>query len=315
MSGVPGTARSPLGDHDPGTPLETIGRLPQRPTACDPGSIVRRSQTMDRPATAGAAASSDAAAHWADQLAGWKISEDILAKAPESPWGFPVGVFKAAARLQEPDSASRAAALEALSSGGSVLDVGCGGGAAALALAPPARALIGVDSSAELLACFAADASAARVAHREVCGSWPDVASSVPMADVVVCHHVVYNIADIVPFLAAIDRHAVRRVVLELTARHPLSATAPLWRHFWNIGRPEGPSADDLLAVLASLGIHPEVIRKNREGHRDRTDSARLAMVRRQLCLPESREPEVAAALAELSADPVEIVTAWWDPT
>ncbi len=269
---------------------------------------------MSPPTTTGAAGSEAAAARWAEQLAGWAIPEPILAQAPEAPWGFPAAVFKAAARPAEPDSPPRAAALEALPAGGSVLDVGCGGGAGALALVPPAAHLTGVDSSAELLALFAADAGAAGVAHSEVHGSWPEVAPEVPAADVVVCHHVVYNVVEIEPFVVALAGHARRRVVLELTARHPLCATAPLWRRFWGIDRPQGPSAEDLLDVLSCLGIRPTVARGSRPRQRDRTDPAHLAMVRRQLCLPAPREPEVAAALAELPDEPVEIVAAWWDP-
>ncbi len=223
-------------------------------------------------------------------------------------------MFRAGARPPEPDSPPRAAAAEALPPGGSVLDVGCGGGAAALALVPPAGELTGVDPSAELLEAFAADAAAAGVAHSEVCGSWPAVAGQVPPADVVVCAHVAYNVADIEPFLVALGDHARRRVVLELTTRHPLCATAPLWRRFWGIERPSGPTADDLIAVLGELGVDAEVARGSRPSRRDRTDPAQVAMVRRQLCLPAEREPEVAVALAGLPDQPVETVAAWWDP-
>jgi len=266
------------------------------------------------PTTTDGESQHDARARWAEQLAAWAIPEEILSGAPEPPWGFPAAVFRAAARPSEPASPARAAALGALPAGGSVLDVGCGGGAAALGLVPPAGRLTGVDASAELIALFATDAEAAGVAHSEVHGTWPEVAPAVPDADVVVCAHVVYNVSDIGPFVAALTDHARRRVVVELTARHPLCATAPLWRRFWDIERPQGPSADDLLDVLSGLGVRPEVARGSRPAHRDRTDPAQLAMVRRQLCLPASREPEVAAALAELPDRPVEVVAMWWDP-
>ena len=35
---------------------------------------------------------------WRKQLDGWAIPEEILAAAPESPWGFPVGLFRSRAR-------------------------------------------------------------------------------------------------------------------------------------------------------------------------------------------------------------------------
>ena len=31
---------------------------------------------------------------WREQLDGWAIPAEILAAAPESPWGFPVGLFR-----------------------------------------------------------------------------------------------------------------------------------------------------------------------------------------------------------------------------
>lgn len=256
-----------------------------------------------------------AAERWAAQLDEWAIPEDILRQAPEPPWSFPVAVFRAAARPQEPDSPSRLAARDALPAGGSVLDVGCGGGSAALAVVPPAGRVTGVDTSPDLLAAFAADAGAAGAAHVEVTGAWPAVAPEVEPADVVVCHHVVYNVTAIEPFLTALTGHARRRVVVELTARHPLWANAPLWRRFWDLERPAGPTADDFLAVLADLGIVPRTARWSRPVRRDRADPGFTAMARRQLCLPAERDEEVAAALAELPDAPVGVVAAWWDPT
>ena len=89
-----------------------------------------------------------------------------------------------------------------------MLDVGVGGGAASLPLAPPAALLVGVDQSEGMLATFADACERRRVAHREVQGSWPDVAGQVEPADVVVCHHVLYNVADVVPFVEALSEHA-----------------------------------------------------------------------------------------------------------
>src|SRR5512135_2791286 len=94
------------------------------------------------------------AERWAKDLAAWAIPQDILDAAPESPWGFPVELFLRRAQDEPAETPSRARAREALPDGGSVLDVGCGAGAAARALVPPAGVLIGVDESAEMLAAF-----------------------------------------------------------------------------------------------------------------------------------------------------------------
>ena len=59
--------------------------------------------------------------------------------------------------------------------------------------------MIGVDRDPAMLASFTTSAAAAGVRSATVQGEWPDVAIDTPVADVVVCHHVVYNVADIEP--------------------------------------------------------------------------------------------------------------------
>ena len=72
-----------------------------------------------------------AADHWRQALAGWAIPSHILAAAPESPWGFPVSQFAwRADALMDLPTPSQGRAFEVLPEGGSVLDVGCGAGAA-----------------------------------------------------------------------------------------------------------------------------------------------------------------------------------------
>jgi len=170
----------------------------------------------------------DAARFWRESLGSWAIPEPILAAAPESPWVLPPAVFARAAQRAVADAyggPSRRRASEALPEGGSVLDVGVGGGAASVPLAPPAQLLVAVDESADMLDAFARAADHRGVNHTEVLGTWPDVAHRVERADVAVCHHVVYNVAELVPFVEALISHARRRVVLELTARHPLTTS------------------------------------------------------------------------------------------
>jgi 2-polyprenyl-3-methyl-5-hydroxy-6-metoxy-1,4-benzoquinol methylase len=177
-----------------------------------------------------------AAARWARELAEWRIPDEILAAAPQSPWIHPVELFRAldapAADAPAADVPSRRRGLERLDEGGTVLDVGCGGGRAALALCPPAGMLTGVDHQQGMLDAFVDAAHSRGLAHGEILGDWPDVADRAPTADVVVCHHVVYNVAALPAFLSALDAHARRRVVLELPQTHPLSGMTPLWRHF-----------------------------------------------------------------------------------
>ena len=253
-----------------------------------------------------------AARRWAEQLAAWAIPEEILAAAPESPWDFPAAIF--AADLPDEDSPSRRRALEAVREGGTVLDVGAGGGAAGLALAPPAGRVMAVDQSAEMLAAFAARAAERGVSHAKVEGRWPDVAPLVRPADVVVCHHVLYNVPDLTAFVTALTEHARRRVVVEITAVHPQVRLSPLWRHFHGLDRPQGPSADDAAAVLAEAGIDFGSERAERPPRRVVDRAEWVAFTRRRLCLTVDREPEVAELLGDRpDVPPGDLVTFWWD--
>lgn len=250
-----------------------------------------------------------AADRWRNELAAWTIPDEILAKAPESPWGFPPELF--AAPPDPVDTPSRERALEALPRGGSVIDVGCGGGAGSLALVPPASLVIGVDESAGMLDTFAAAAGVRDVQHRGVPGRWPDVAGEAGEADVVVCHHVLYNVADLGPFVRALESAARNRVVVELTATHPMTTSAPLWKHFHGLDRPEGPAANLAVDVIRDLGIDPHVEQWSRPP-RDVPREVYVRMNRRRLCLPLDTEPEVDRLMGPTDL-PRDVVTIWWD--
>lgn len=261
----------------------------------------------------------DAARRWAEELAAWAIPQEIIDAAPESPWGFPPALFgrAAAERAAERSGASpsRERAAERLPEGGSVLDVGSGGGAASLALAPPAGMLVAVDQSAELLASFAGAAARRGVAHQEVESTWPDAAPEVDAADVVVCHHVVYNVADLAPFAAALTSHARHRVVVELTARHPQVALNDLWRRLHGIDRPEGPSAWDAVAVLKDEDVDVHVEEWERPPLWSEVDRAeRVTFARRRLCVGPEHDAEIDALLGpDHERAPETVVTLWWE--
>jgi SAM-dependent methyltransferase len=206
------------------------------------------------------------------------------------------------------------AAVDALGDGGSVLDVGCGGGAAGVALVPPAARLTGVDVSAAMLANFTASTARIGIPSNAVEGSWPEVAHRVDPADVVVCHHVVYNVSSLVPFLVATADHARRRVVIELSDRHPSSSLNPLWERFWGLSRPQQPSAQLFIDVVREIGFEAVVSRWERPVEKTTANPEEyVAFVRRRLCLPAGRDAEVAEALASNPAPAVQMVTVWWD--
>ncbi len=262
----------------------------------------------------------EALARWQAGLAGWAIPPEILAAAPESPWGFSTAVFAQqadAAVGRAEDSPSDAAARAALPDGGTVLDVGCGAGAAALRLAagaPRAARVVGVDPSAGMLEAFAQRAAAAGVEHLTVEGHWPDVAGDVPTADLVVCHHVLYNVADLVPFCAALTGRARRRVVVELTGLHPLYWLAPIWRAVHGSSRPEGPTARDAWQALRDAGLDVTLDVWPRDYALMQTADDRVAFVRRRLCVGPERDAEIARLLDEFPPAPErDVATLVWE--
>ncbi len=255
-----------------------------------------------------------AAQKWRDDLASWAIPDEILEQAPQNPWIHPVAQF-IAPDGPIPDSQSHRAAREALPAGGSVLDVGCGGGRAALALVPPAGLLIGVDHQQGMLDAFAEAAAKRGVASEQILGDWPDVEAETPTADVVVCHHVAYNVWELPDFVRALTTHANRRVVLELPVRHPLSWMNPLWKQFWDLDRPDSPTADDALTVIRDTGYDAHLVEFDDVYERiplDPKAQGEAACVR--LCLPLDRAGDVAAAAAAADAGmPRRLAAVWWN--
>lgn len=254
----------------------------------------------------------NAAIKWATDLREWAIPEHIISQAPESPWIHPPAMFALPAEI--PESPSHLRAREAMPVGGSVLDIGCGGGIAAFAIAPPAGTVVGVDHQAEMLKMFAESASAKGLVHHEILGDWPDVSPETPKADVVTCHHVAYNVAHIEPFLSALDAHATNRVVIELPQQHPLSTMRDSWKHFWDLDRPVNPTPQDLIEVLSQMGITANL--ELWEGPKLRPlnidDDVRFLRIR--LCLDSSRDADIRQFLvAQKTRQSRTLATIWWD--
>jgi hypothetical protein len=266
----------------------------------------------------------DAVRRWADELEAWALPERITSAVADSPWATPVDVFarRADRAIAAPDGASWRRAAEALAPSGSMLDVGAGAGAASLAHHASLTGLTAVDTDPSILEALEARANPLGLTVRAVVGRWPDVAEQTDVADVVVCHHVFYNVALLDAFAAALTDHARRRVVVELTAAHPLRVLNPLWKRLHDLDRPSGPTAEDALAVLREAGLdahHERWRRAARPAYPSFDDL--VATTRRRLCLPPERDGELADALVEFGVDPDhprdlsadEVVTLWWD--
>jgi hypothetical protein len=100
-------------------------------------------------------------------------------------------------------------------------------------------------------------------------------------------------------------------VVCEITATHPMTTSAPLWQHFWNLGRPDGPDADLAAEVIREAGIDVQLERWSRPTRIvDRSVYVRLN--RQRLCLPVEAEPEVDRVMGPTDR-PRDVATLWWD--
>lgn len=263
---------------------------------------------------------------WRADLAAWAIPWHITAAASESPWVLPRQVFaRRADRLaSDPSGPSYEREWAALDPPGSVLDVGSGAGAACLPLLPRASSLTAVDSDPGMLELLAQRAAALDTNACQVLGSWPEVAAQTPPADLVTCHHVLYNVPEPVPFLSELSSHARRQVVLETTTLHPLTSLNPFWLEFHRLQRPVSPTAADLLEILTAMGLRPQSRSWTRPGGPDYASFAELVDVtRRRLCLPAARADDIGTALVAAGVDPGhpadlgssgrEVVTIWWD--
>ena len=210
-----------------------------------------------------------AASRWARLLGEWGLPQHIVDQAPESPWGHDTRRFEVDDTLDRESTSARWAREVLPPAGGTVLDVGCGGGRSSLTLIPPANELIGVDRSGAMLDAFVEAATRVGVARRTVHGSWPDVSPYTPIA--------------------------------EVTTRHPMSAWSPGLEHFWGLERPAGPTGDDLVAVISELGLDPEHTTSARGPlPAFAADPEQLLpMARRRLCLGPERDDELAAWLVD----------------
>jgi SAM-dependent methyltransferase len=255
---------------------------------------------------------SSAANSWREKLEAWAIPKEIIDQAETSPWIHPPSIFQLPDHIQE--SPSQAKALEAMPPNGSVLDIGCGGGIGAFALTGKISRAIGVDHQQEMLDMFKENANSRNITTSLHLGFWPALEKEVEIADVVVVHHVLYNVQDVIPFIRALNSHANKRVVIEIPQTHPLSTMNAAWKHFWNLDRPTDPTPQDLMAVLAEMGIEANLQLWEGEMRMEQETPEAMNDRRIRLCLPTSKLEDVSKFFKNNKFPKSRpLATIWWD--
>ena len=257
------------------------------------------------------------AERWRRSVAQLAVPDDIRAKAPEPDWSLEPERFRWRPEedVHQRVRPSRRRALEALPQSGSVLDVGVGGGASSLGLAPTAGLITGVDRLEGMLDSFEASGRASGVAVRSVHGTWPEVADGVEPADVAVCHHAIYGVSQIEAFIEALTARARVRVVVELSERSPLAALNPLWQALHGIERPDPAVADEAEAVLVSMGLAVEREDVVLPPRPQEVTPETVVFARRRLYVGPERDRDIVELLRARVPQEQRVVALWWRGT
>ena len=140
------------------------------------------------------------------------------------------------------------------------------------------------------------------------------IADEVQAADVVVSHHVVYNVPEIVPFIEALNSHARKRVVIEMPQQHPRASSNSAWKYFWNLDRPTAPTPQDLINVLKEMGIDAHLTLWNGKLPVEQNLEDAIRFMRIRLCLPANKDGEIEEFLGDNPPSEIRpLATIWWD--
>jgi len=193
---------------------------------------------------------------WREALAGWAIPEPILAAAPESPWTLPRAHFasRTDAQLAAGEGVALARAAEALRPRGSLLDVGAGTGRYTLPLARVAGRVTAVEPSAAMRSYLEASATERGLDNVTVVPE-PWESARVEPHDVALVSHVLYPIADVVPFIRKVDAVSRLACVLVIRIEQLGAGIESLWTEVWGSARPPEPTFLDLFNLLYAMGI------------------------------------------------------------
>jgi len=180
-----------------------------------------------------------------------------------------------------------------------LLDVGCGPGTIALAVAGRLERVYGLDYSPGMLEAFTARAKAEGLRNAiPILRAWDDDWSDVPVCDVVVASRAT-AVRDFEAAARKLDARAARRVYLTYPALGTFAGDGVRKA----LGRPHGPLPDYLhiVGILHHLGIHPRLDYITEAGRFEGCDGF------------ESFAAKVRGLTGELNADELEVVRRYFE--
>lgn len=139
-----------------------------------------------------------------------------------------------------------------------VLDVGGGAGRIALPLALKVTHVTVAEPSQSMIEQLQEEAKQSEITNVSVVQSlWED--AKVEPADVVICAHVLYGVADAEPFIRKLAEHAKEQVMILCFMRAPISRMSPFWLPVHGEERIDMPGLSELMPLLWEMDIYPDV--------------------------------------------------------
>ena len=142
--------------------------------------------------------------------------------------------------------------------GSTALDVGGGAGRMALPMALKCEQVHVVEPSDSMITQLRESAAGAGIENVSVTqATWEK--AEVDAADIALCAHVVYGVADIEPFIRKLEAHAKSLVVVLAFVESPMNRISRFWEPVHGEERIDMPALPELVNVLWEMGIYPDV--------------------------------------------------------
>ncbi|MSP22253.1 MAG: methyltransferase domain-containing protein [Dehalococcoidia bacterium] len=141
-----------------------------------------------------------------------------------------------------------------LQPGDTWLDIGAGGGRLSIPLAERARRIVAVEPSAAMREALGTSVLEAGLANIEVVPErWPEAVSQLSRVDVALSAHAIYDIAELGPWIEAMERAASRLCVVALFDRARGHAWSDIFEAVHGETMAALPALHEFLAVLGAM--------------------------------------------------------------